>query len=276
MKLAAISDIHLDVNQSYPVLGCLAELLRSEHADAVIIAGDITEHAQTSIEAVCRLEEQSGCRVFYVPGNHDMWSENFDEQTTESIYARYVNDPHCLADKPQILEGTKGRFALIGDIGWYDYSFASPDFAAEELEQMSCGGRTWQDRLKNQWTADNRKQSALQLRKLEKQLEAAAGLPVIAVTHMIPVREFCVPEERTMWKYFNAFLGTENLGKLFDRCRAVYSISGHVHYRKEAVHGSTRYICPCLGYHTEWKLFSAEHADDPEWQIRDSIRWIEM
>ena len=32
------------------------------------------------------------------------------------------------------------------------------------------------------------------LRQLEEQLEACGDLPILAVTHMLPVEDFCVPE----------------------------------------------------------------------------------
>lgn len=276
MKIAVISDLHLDVNQAFPVLERLGEMLSTERANLVLVAGDITECADVSIDAMDLFAEFCGCPVYYVPGNHDLWSEDLSKWTTEEIYQSFVDDERCLAGKTRIIRCKTGDFALVGDIGWYDYSFANEQFGQSELEQMSHDGRTWQDKLKNEWTKDNCGRNEIQLQRLEDRLKEAEGLPVIAVTHMIPIREFCVPEEREMWKYFNAFLGSEKLGELFETYNVAVSVSGHVHYRKEAVHGNTRYICPCLGYHKEWKLYSEEHGDDLMWQLRDSVRWIEM
>ena len=36
MKLAAIADLHVDINKSYPVLECLAGYLEDEGADGVL------------------------------------------------------------------------------------------------------------------------------------------------------------------------------------------------------------------------------------------------
>ncbi len=278
MKIAAISDLHLDENQAYPVLMRLAEMLAAEHANMVLVAGDITECADVSIDAMDLFEELCGCPVYYVPGNHDLWRDNVDKGTTDEVYQMLVDDYRCLAGKTHIIRKKKENleFALVGDIGWYDYSFANPVFNREELDQMQHEGRTWQDKLKNQWTDDNMARCEIQLERLEKQLKEAGNLPVIVLTHMVPIREFCVPESPEMWKYFNGFLGSEKLGELFEKYNVKVSISGHVHYRKEAVHGSTRYICPCLGYTKEWKLFNEEHGDDLMWQLRDSVHWIEM
>lgn len=279
MKFAVISDIHLDINRDYPVLAHLAAYAGQQGADGFLIAGDISEHAEETIASMKQLEEESGCPVYYVPGNHDMWSEDFSRQTTDSIYQRYRQDPRCLIGKPQVLTGKGGPFALVGDIGWYDYSFGLEYFSAEELAKMNYDGRTWQDSLKNQWTADNIGRTAIQLKGLEQQLQQAGGMPVIVMTHMIPIREFCVSADRTLWRYFNAFLGSEALGSLFERCQAAYSISGHVHHRQQAVHGATRYLCACLGYWTEWPAFAAKipgGTNDLDWQIENAVQWIEI
>ena len=101
---------------------------------------------------------------------------------------------------------------------------------------------------------------------------------IIAMTHMLPIPEFCVPTEREMWKYFNAFLGTGALGQLFERYQVSYSICGHVHYRKQAVHGQTRYLCACLGYHTEWPVYAAAApggSTELDWQIKNTVQWID-
>ena len=226
-----------------------------------------------------RLEQESGCPVYYVPGNHDMWSEDFQKQTTDSIYRIYEQDTRCLVGKPRILTGAGGPFALIGDIGWYDYSFALDYFPAEELDKMSHDGRTWQDSLKNQWTADNIGRTRIQLERLEKQLQQAKGMPVIAMTHMLPIREFCVPREQIFWRYFNGFLGSETIGRLFEQYQVAYSISGHVHYRKQAVHGATKYFCACLGYCTEWPRYAESvpgGREELDWQIAHTVQWIEI
>ena len=144
---------------------------------------------------------------------------------------------------------------------------------------MRHDGRTWQDSLKNQWTADNIGRTSIQLKRLEQQLQQVKGMPAIVMTHMIPIREFCVPADRIMWRYFNAFLGSEAFGRLFERYQVVCSISGHVHYRKQILHGETRYLCPCLGYYTEWPGIAAHIPGgriDLDWQIENTVQWMEI
>lgn len=275
MKLALIADLHLDINKEYPVREILAAILKEKEADGLIVAGDISEDSGMTMREAEKLEREADCPVWYVPGNHDMWSTDFARRSTDQIYADYAADPRCLVDKRVDLHGDNGPVCLVGDIGWYDYSFASNLYSADELEQMSHGGRTWQDKLKNQWTADNRGRMQLMVDKLEKKLRSCGERPVIAVTHMLPVDDFCVPEEREGWDYFNAFLGGSSLGRLYERFHVTHAVCGHVHFRKKVRRHGITYHCPCLGYHTEWERFF-HHGDDAAWQIGETLQWIEV
>ena len=88
------------------------------------------------------------------------------------------------------------------------------------------------------------------LKQLEKQLKDCGSLSVLAVTHMLPVKDFCVPEEPDGIK------------------------CGHVHYRSTVERDGIRHICPCLGYHTEWPLYHL--ADDrAQTHIRDALYILE-
>ena len=288
MKLAAIADLHVDINKSYPVLECLAGYLKDEGADGVLIAGDISEDVLKTCTSAADLKRLAGIPVWYVPGNHDMWSGDFHILSTDQIYRTFEKDPNCLSNKGCLLKGRRETYALIGDIGWYDYSFSSPQYDEKQLDAMELEGRIWQDRLKNQWTSDNRGCLRRSLERLEAQLVRYREYPAIVVTHMLPVREFCVPGDRAPWDYFNGFLGSEALGELLSRYRVKYAVCGHVHYRKRMrshvpggagqgkAEAAGRYmtcICPCLGYHSEWK-HTGVHSGDLRWQIEHAVQWI--
>ena len=296
MRVALISDLHTDINEAYPVAELTVEAAKELSADALIIAGDISETPERTAREMKKMAEMSDFPVFYVPGNHDMWKKNCPGKSTEEIYREYREDPRCLSGKGPVLirerapagpeeagpAGGAGGLLVLGDIGWYDYSFASESFSRDELDAMTRNGRTWQDKLYNDWTADN---PAAMERALE---ELAAGFarigerrereeeipPVLAVTHMLPVKEFLVPENQGDWSYFNAFLGSRRLGKLFSHCGARWAVCGHVHYRMECEKDGVRYICPCLGYYTEWPLYglpdneAASHVRDAMYLLK--------
>ena len=228
------------------------------------------------MQAIERLQSLCEFPVYYVPGNHDMWNKNCPECTTEEIDRIYREDLRCLSGKPVILEKDGRQLALVGDVGWYDYSMASPEYSRDVLDGMMMDGRTWQDKLYNQWTEDNQKQMFRCLKQLEKQLKDCGSLPVLAVTHMLPVKDFCVPEkpDGIKWGFFNAFLGSTALEELYKKYPVRYAVCGHVHYRSTVERDGIRHICPCLGYHTEWPLYHL--ADDrAQTHIRDALYILE-
>jgi len=272
MKIGFISDIHIDVNKEYNILEEISEHIREENIDVVVIAGDISEDAETTIEAMGNLEKSSHASIYYVPGNHDLWSDNLALLPTGTIYEKYKNDPRCLVDNPILLKGEKETFALIGDIGWYDYSFGSEQFNLSDFERMNYKNRTFNDAIKNSWTTNNRGQSDYFLDKLERQMEKYKDLPMILVTHMLPIEEFTVPKEQKNWNYFNAYLGTNKLQKLYKKYPVKYAVCGHVHYRKEIEKEGIHYYCACLNYHNEW--FST--IKNSKQQIRESFACIEI
>lgn len=275
MKIALISDLHIDINEDYKILEITSEAVTEAKADVLVIAGDISETPEKTMTAMEKLRRLCSCPVYYVPGNHDMWNKNCPETKTEDIYRTYMEDGYCLSGKSVILEKDNIRIAMVGDIGWYDYSLASPEYTKSQLDAMAIGGRTWQDKLFNQWTEDNIHQMAVSLKRLEEQLLLCGNLPVLAVTHMLPTEDFCVPVTKKDWGFFNAFLGSRALEELYKRYPVRYAVCGHVHYRSQAERDGIRHICPCLGYHSEWPLHKLGD-DSAERHVRDALYILEI
>ncbi len=278
MKIALISDLHTDINEEHPVLETVARRAEETGAGALIIAGDICETPRESIAQMHELDRLFGGVVRYVPGNHDMWNKHCPDMDADEIFALFAGDPLCLCHvgAGDILpEGP----ALAGDIGWYDYSFAGPAYDRTQLDEMSTGGRTWQDKLFNNWTADNQAAMQTSLGRLKAQLDAAAektpDRPVLAVTHMLPVPDFLVPADQGNWDYFNAFLGGSSIEALYRKYPVRYAVCGHVHYRMKTVRDGIVHICPCLGYHQEWPLYKLKD-NDVETHVADAMQVIDF
>ncbi len=270
MKVAMISDIHVDVNSSYDVVGSLVQCLKKHKPQLLVLAGDISGNIETTLSTVEAIESRSGVRVLFVPGNHDLWSGDFALAPTEEIYSRFCGDSHCLCGRPF----TIGNTVVIGDIGWYDYSFGSPNYSRDEFSLMKNKGRVWQDLLKNQWTADNIARNDFFLHRLEKQMMMQQrDKHFLMVTHMVPIREMTVPNDREDWGYFNAFLGSEELGILYKRYPVRYALFGHVHYRQSIDRDNIHWSCRCLGYHHEWR---SSHGLSCLEQIENALEFIEI
>lgn len=276
MKIGLISDLHIDINEKWSVLELTAQEAKEQDVDVLVIAGDISENSDQTLQAVDRLQGLCLCPVYYVPGNHDMWNKHCPERMTEEIDQLYRADDRCLSGKHIILEKNGKKLALMGDIGWYDYSMAAPEYTPEQLNAMKMDGRTWQDKLFNQWTDDNPKQMQRCLRRMEEQLQSCGNLPILAVTHMLPIKDFCVPETPggLKWGFFNAFLGSTAIEALYRQYPVKYAVCGHVHFRSQVERDGIRHICPCLGYHTEWPLYQLGE-DSAAAHVRDAFYVLE-
>lgn len=274
-RTLVISDIHTDINKAYPVVEELTAYARRQQAECILIAGDICENIYTVMETVKRLKKEAKAEVYYVPGNHDMWHTEQIKLGTDEIYKLFSQDENCLCGK----QVRVGNHIVIGDIGWYDYSFGDKEFTKEDFDRMEHDGRVWQDRFYNDWTKDNIGKTRWFLERLEERFKAALQeadgrepLSIAVVTHMLPHKAYTVPtKERPMWKYFNAFLGSGELGALYRKYPVEYAICGHVHYRHDFTENGIQYMCRCLNYASEWW-----GEKDVKTQIRQAASVIEL
>lgn len=270
MKAAILSDIHLDYNEGQDVLDCIAHRVNEEHAEVILLAGDISPYVDTTLQAVKELEALAGMPVYYVPGNHDLWKQpDRPDEPTDAIYEKFAADPHCLVGKSVRL----GAHRLLGEIGWYDYSFGDSSFSKEEFDRMTYGGRRWQDSLFNDWTADNLAAHQRFLSILEERMQQFPAERLVVMTHMLPIADFTVPTTDEKWRYFNAFLGSAALGALFTHYPVDAAICGHVHYRQTIEKNGIRWFCRCLNYQTEWR---AQEGNCCALQVADTIDFFEL
>ena len=112
MRIGLISDLHIDINKDYPIVELTAETAAEQMTDVLVIAGDISETQNQTLQAIERLQSLCEFPVYYVPGNHDMWNKNCPECTTEEIDRIYREDLRCLSGKPVILEKDGRQLAL--------------------------------------------------------------------------------------------------------------------------------------------------------------------
>ncbi len=255
MKVGCISDIHIDMNREFDVLGVLAQTARKKQLDALVIAGDISNHYTTTLAFLKQLGVRMEIPCYFVPGNHDLWDESGTCRNTEEIFKQYQEHPHCLIGRGIPLAGD---WVLIGNTGWYDYSFSSPKYQWEDFAKRKLGQRTWMDSINVRWGKADRQVHLSMLAQLEEQMVRNRGKKLIAVTHMLPDAYFTVPESVPEWDYFNAFLGSRDYGGLYEQEEVQYAVCGHVHYRKRYQKQGTKYICACLNYHTQWAVASCE------------------
>jgi len=268
MKVGMISDLHIDINIDYDVLNSLKSQIKNQKIDVLLVAGDISNNAENTIAFMNELNNNTNTLSYFVPGNHDMWDIGgiYEKCETRKVYELYCKSQYCVCDKTVSLNDD---WIVIGDLGWYDYTFGSSKFSFDEFEEMSYMGRTWNDHDNTNWGIANIELQKEMLNRLEKFLVMNHGKKIIMMTHMLTHDYFTVHREDE-WQYFNAFLGSRSYSDLCQKYNVQYSLMGHIHYRKVLNDNGTRYVCACLNYHNEWK------NDELDEQIKSALYVIEI
>ena len=270
MKIGILSDIHVDLEHCGPqkVLEGIVAAIKKSAADVMIIAGDVANDFEITLRTLDDIEKASGVRCLFVPGNHDIWNENHPDKTAWDIYGALETFSGNLANGPVEL---KEGWMIIGDLGWYDYTFGSQQYSIEEFDRMKIKDRLWQDKVKAVWQKPTLDMHRHFLTKLEKQLDDCRSSNIILVTHVLPIVDFTVQPPDDMWQYLNAFLGSVQYGELALKYSVKYAISGHVHYRKQIRYENTTFICNCLNYASQWI-----DNNDPVLEVARAFKTIEI
>lgn len=272
MKIGVLSDLHIDGNKKMLKDGeryvdIVAELVHSENVDLMLIAGDISNDYKESLQFLHELEQLCSRKVLFVPGNHDYWSKENGETDTWKIYNAFKSDKTSILEKPYIIND---EWAIVGNSGWYDYTFGNSKFTEEDFRLMTFNNRTWQDKLFVKWDKDNLDMHRFFYEKIEQDLQSVGNRKIILMTHFVTHPHFIVPPPAHIFEYFNAFLGSNEYGSLYESFNIKFSIMGHVHYRKKLQENNIEYICACLGNAKEW--FTA----DPVEELKRSFAVVEI
>ncbi|HEY6446758.1 MAG TPA: metallophosphoesterase [Acidobacteriaceae bacterium] len=209
MRLAAVSDIHLkdeDFDKNVREFSAVNEL-----ADALVIAGDFTNHGTPDEMRAClAVLENIRVPIVAVMGNHDHESGNQDELAGMLRLAGvHLLDGQCFEIEGLGFAGTKG--------------FAG-GFAPYELMPFGEGGiKTF---------VEIAEREAI---KLDYGLAQLKTKVKIAVTHYAPIRATVVGEPEPIFP----FLGSSRLERALDRHRPAMALHGHAH------HGTFSADAPC-------------------------------
>jgi hypothetical protein len=250
--------------------------MNSVDADALLLVGDTAGSQGDALERCLSRFEFAGPKLF-VAGNHELWTLEGDSHSifTEELPRRVrAMGWHWLENQPYIA----GDVAIVGSIGWYDYSFAwpalgiprrfyaakiSPGAAERFTEFAPLFSQTddlspealqiiarWNDgRFVKLGRSDDAFLDEL-LAAMETQLRAVSQMPqVVVATHCVPLAGLLPPTGRSQWDFARAYLGSERMGDLILRFPNVRQIlCGHSHFPMELTIGPVRAINIGSGY----------------------------
>lgn len=203
IRIAAVGDVHMDAD----VLGRFRPALERlpEHADVLLLAGDLTRHG-TEAEARCVAEEFGNLQVPVVAvlGNHDHHSDQAAQVTKVLGGAGIV----VLEGDSTVLDCAGKRLGIAGVKG-FGGGFAGKCASAFGEPEMKAFIRT---------TTEVSERLAVALRRLDCDVR-------VALTHYAPVPDTLAGEPPEIYP----FLGSYLLGHAIDSVPTALAVHGHAH-----------------------------------------------
>jgi Icc-related predicted phosphoesterase len=282
MRLLITADLHYNHPRSKTVADDLIDRINAEQFDVLIIVGDTAVADGDSLERCLSRFTFSGPKLI-VAGNHELWTHAEDSYAIfkQTLPQRVVNlGWHWLEDHPFVM----GDVAIVGSVGWYDYSFAVRELgiprrfyaakvspgAAERFSQFSSlFDQTddilpiareivarWNDGKFIKLHRDDDVFLQEILDSLYRQLMSLGTMrQIVACVHHLPFRELLPPPHSAQWDFVKAYLGSERIGQLllaFENVKHVFC--GHSHLPMSAEIGGLNAVNIGSGY--RWKTYT--------------------
>jgi 3',5'-cyclic AMP phosphodiesterase CpdA len=268
MRLLATSDLHVSHRANRDALARLPD--HSE--DWLVIAGDVGERPDHLAGALELVAPRFG-RVFWAPGNHDLWSPPGDSGRTRG-QARYdelvgiCRDVGAVTPEDPYVEWPDGTGTRIVPMFLlFDYSFRPDDVPRGEAVRWAraAGVGSGDEQLLSPepwpsieaWCHARCDWTAARLDALP------AGTPTILINHW-PLRYDLARPPRI--PEFSLWSGTRRTEDWARRYRARTVVSGHLHLRTTLWRHGIRYDEVSLGYPRDWR-----HDRGVDWYLREVL-----
>ncbi|MCX7293721.1 metallophosphoesterase [Janthinobacterium sp.] len=242
MRVFSLSDIHVDFDAN---ASWVEGLSRSDYQrDILLLAGDVSDSQQRfslCIEAFARRFR----KVFFVPGNHDLWVLR-DAERIDSLEKFARVKALVLASGASMNAEVIENVAIVPLLGWYDYSFGVPDRSLLE---------TWMDFRACRWPAGWTEQEITSY--FIDQNPAPPRVPAgftISFSHFLPrvdvMPGFIPPAHRRIYPV----LGSNRLETLIRAINPAIHLYGHSHVNQDVVLDGIRYINNAFAYPHEERI----------------------
>ncbi len=267
MKVAVTSDNHFDVNRLNvgETLKYQAAYLAQQHVDIYLIAGDLFNDFQKSLDYVRHLQQELGNQtiVKFIAGNHDMVHGVSFEELEAPLDKTYMHN--------QYLDVPETNWRIIGNNGWYDYQFADNLPDKTEANFLTWKRAYWIDGSIKQPMPDSERMD-LVLNETTQRLKSAqkAHKHVLYYTHFVPRKNYIrYAPAGNLWNMANAYMGSPRLGKLLEDFSTDAVVFGHMHiHPRPQQFQKTTYYNQAVGYHTH-RINEWQYQDFlSEWQSR--------
>ncbi|MBN1490295.1 MAG: metallophosphoesterase [Phycisphaerae bacterium] len=262
MRIVATADLHYNIPRSVVPTEHVAAKINRLGGDALLILGDACGRDLGILRRCFSLFEHFPGQVFFVAGNHDIWTYGQDSLVR---YEKEIADL-CREAGVWYLDAepyVAGGVAIVGCMGWYDYSFrqrelgipirfyerkVGPGAAArmdehrhlveghDDLPASALEVTTrWMDgvfvrlpMMDHEFTRRLCDQLAGQLRAVEPQVDQ-----IVVGMHHVPFASMVKGSGRPSYDFANAFMGSTRFGDLLLASPKVrHMVCGHSHNRQ--------------------------------------------
>jgi len=233
-KIYALSDVHYDHATN-------EEWCQNIHAtkfldDVLIVSGNVADSYRALNRALTTLRAKFR-RVFYVPGNHEMWINSAESKRfPDSLCKLWAIMELCDDLDVDIFPAAvcKDTF-IVPLLSWYCASFDIRDPFPDPKSQADKYAK---------WPIDPQQQVwRYMLRLNQEHLMKPYHGNVITVSHFLPRTNLPVWREHGVLKVS----GCVELDDLVHEARATCHVYGHTHYRHHQVHDGVVYVHRPLG-----------------------------
>lgn len=235
MRLFAISDLHVD----FAANARWVESLSKEEfsGDALLVAGDVAHQVEGIRSALSALRARFA-RVFYVPGNHDLW----------------VRGAGTSLDKWMLLQAMCREIGIDTGPDWAGGAWVVPLFSWYD---DSLDGRTSSAALAN-WADFRHCRWPFPLDSVATHFAAAnrdrlapPRALVVSFSHFLPRADLLPPASLLRFRGLPAVAGSRQLEVQIRALGASIHVFGHSHINRDLVLQGVRYVQQSLGYPRE-------------------------
>lgn len=217
--------------------------------DALVLAGDIAGRNLGSFRACLDLFASFPGARFFLAGNHDLWSP---PEGSAARYERVLAEVGAECGFSYLEHGPAwvGDVALVGTVGWYDYSLRDESLVGVPLRHYERkqwpNVSSWNDRHWIDWHWSDTEFTEICLANLSHQLDLVRdeARSIAAVMHHLPFAELVTRRRGDdAWAFCNAFMGSSAFGQmLLDEDKVGTLFCGHSHHRCDRRIGHLRAI----------------------------------
>lgn len=255
MKLYAISDLHLSYVENRRALAALPP----HPDDWLLVAGDVSE-TEKWFRAAMALLSQRFARVFWTPGNHDLWTMPQNEDGLRGLFKYNQLVSICrqygvlTPEDPYVTWPGEGPdYFIAPTFTLYDYTFRPDHIPAEAAVAWAAESNVIcaDEYLLHPDPFPSREAwCEARCRYTEKRLEEIASQgPMILFNHY-PLRQDLV----RLWRIprFSIWCGTCLTAEWHTRFPVTAVIHGHLHIRATLVRDGVPFTEASLGYPRQW------------------------